>query len=94
MSPQKPIFQNQISLGNLLQILVLVVGLAASYVVMDTRSKNNSENLQKVSTQLVSLELRLRKVEVDQARTDERFQSILTVLSSIDKRMEQFESRN
>ena len=91
---RKPTFLNQISVGNLLQILVLLVGLTSAWFVMDTRSKINSGYISEIRTDVADLQTRMREVERSQARSDERFSNILTLLARIDKRLERIEQNN
>lgn len=90
---QKPVFQKQISLGNVIQIAVLLVGMSGAWFVMDNRSTNNADQITQTRVLVTALEVRLRTVENTQARSDERFSNILALLSQIDSRLERIEIR-
>lgn len=101
MSDKPPLFSRQISVGNVLQIGIMIVGLTIGWITMDLRSQGNQEALVTISgdvadlqTDIDSLDARLRNVETEQARADERFGSILAILSRIDARLERIEGNN
>lgn len=92
MSDRTPTFSRNISLGNLIQILVVCVGFAAAWFAMDLRSQANTSEIVAARLELKEIEERLRNVENDQARSDERYNNLLTLLSRIDARLERIEA--
>lgn len=92
MTDRAPVYTRQISFGNILQILALVIGLGAGWFAMDHRSQTNTEQVIKARAELEEIEVRLREVERDQARADERYSNMLTLLARIDARLERIEA--
>lgn len=93
MMPPKPEFTKQISFGQVVQILVLVAGFWGGYVLLQKQSEDNAEAIQDARSERVALELRIRSVENQQARADERFSNILSYLARIDSRLERIENK-
>lgn len=98
MAEKSPFFSRQISVGNVLQIGVMIIGLTVGWITMDLRSQGNHQalseigvDMQDLQEDLDTLDVRLRNVETEQARADERFGSILAILSRIDARLERIE---
>lgn len=104
----KPGFQWQISLGNVIQIALLLLGVGISWATFDARITNNTDAIKaardaseaaikaaRVETERITSdhEARLRVVETGLTRTDERLTSILSILSRIDARLEAFDQR-
>ena len=99
-----PKIENRMSLGNLLNLLALVVAVAVGWGVMRERGESTRESMteiretlrQEVNTRREgqgALEARIRALESSQARADERFNSVLQVLGRIEARLERIESR-
>jgi hypothetical protein len=98
MAEKSPIFLRSISVGNVIQIGVMIIGLTVGWITMDMRSQGNTQALQALGTDITSIQddidgfdARMRVVETEQARADERFGSILSLLSRIDARLERIE---
>lgn len=91
--PPKPEFTKQISFGQVIQILVLVAGFWGGYVLLQKQSEDNAEAIQDARSERVALEIRIRSVENQQARADERFSNILGYLARIDSRLERIENK-
>ena len=100
----KPQIENKMSIGNILNLLALVVAVAVGWGVMRERGESTREHMtelretlrQEVSTRRegqVALEARIRALESSQARADERFNSVLQVLGRIEARLERIEGR-
>jgi len=99
-----PKLENKMSIGNILNLLALVVAVAVGWGVMRERGETTRENMtelrdtlrQEVSTRREgqgALEARIRALESSQARADERFNSVLQVLGRIEARLERIEQR-
>ena len=93
MMPPKPEFTKQINFGQVIQILVLVAGFWGGYVLLQKQSEDNTAAIQEARSERVALELRIRSVENQQARADERFSNILSYLARIDSRLERIENK-
>ena len=100
----KPQIENKMSIGNLLNLLALVVAVAVAWGVMSERGEHTRTEMndiketlrQEVSTRRDgqgALEARIRALESSQARADERFNSVLQVLGRIEARLERIEGR-
>jgi hypothetical protein len=87
----KPTFISQISLGNLIHIVILIATVAMGYALLDARSEANSVSISLVSSDLSDLDERVRDLEQSAARADERLVSIFNLLTSIDSRLERIE---
>lgn len=100
----KPQIENKMTIGNILNLLALVVAVAVGWGVMSERGESTRSELtdiketlrQEVSTRREgqgALEARIRALESSQARADERFNSVLQVLGRIEARLERIEGR-
>lgn len=87
----RPVFTWQFSLGNAIQIITLIGGLAVVYASLDARSKTNAEATLANRQAIAAQEVRMRTLEQNYARTDERLTSILSLLGRIDGRLERIE---
>jgi len=88
----------EISLGNILTIVVLGVGVAMAFSTVDARTQANAEKISGVSVSVLeirrekdAMEARLRAVEARSARDHERMANILTLLARIDQRLDRIE---
>lgn len=99
-----PKIDNRMSIGNIITLVVVLVGFAVAWGTMTERGDQARENLteiretlrQEVATRRdaqSALESRVRALESSQARADERFNSVLQVLGRIEARLERIESR-
>lgn len=89
--PRRPRFTTEISFGHMMQATILVGGFIATFVVVKEQAADNETALRAAEAERTSLEIRLRAVENDQARADERFSSIIAYLTRIDGRLERIE---
>jgi hypothetical protein len=87
----KPEFTWQFNLGHLLQVGATLVAVAVGWSVLDTRSQSNATAIAAIHVQLRDSENRLRVVEIQVTRADERYNAILDMLSRIDTRLERIE---
>jgi hypothetical protein len=99
MAERTPLFSRQISVGNIIQIAVVIVGISTAWFAMDYRSQGNSQAILGISIDLVQLQkdiksyqIELRELEKDQIRADERYSNMLTLLARIDSRLERIEA--
>jgi len=91
--PPKPEFTGTISWGQAIQAGVLIIGFTSGYALLQFQTKAATQALEDAQNERAKLEIRLRVVETQQARADERFSSILSMLARIDGRLERIESR-
>lgn len=94
----RPRFSPQISLGNVIQIGVLVVGMAVGWTQLQSAVEVNAraidvlgEEVEARRMRAEAMEVRLRALENEAARADERFSNILTMLARIDSKLERIE---
>ncbi|MBR9766624.1 MAG: hypothetical protein GYB53_24695 [Rhodobacteraceae bacterium] len=97
--PRRPEFTSTISFGNVVQIVLIVLGGAGAFYALRTQTETNSVEIARSVVELkearaeqTRLEARVRALESEQARADERFSSILGLLSRIDARLERIET--
>ncbi|MBR9764412.1 MAG: hypothetical protein GYB53_13020 [Rhodobacteraceae bacterium] len=95
----KPEFTPTISFGNLVQIVLILLGGAGAFYAMRAQTETNASEIARSAVELKEaraeqnrLEARVRALENEQARADERFSSILGLLARIDARLERIES--
>lgn len=97
-----PRIDQNISLGNILNLAALVVAVAVAWGVMTERSKTTEAGMNTLSQALEkesenrrqqsgALESRLRTLESSQARAEERNNSVLQILGRIEARLERIE---
>lgn len=91
LSDKRPEFTPTISFGQVVQILVLVTGFAGSFFLMQARTEENARRLDVQKDVITRVDARVRTLEVSAARSDERFDNILSLLSRIDSRLERIE---
>lgn len=97
-----PRIDQNISLGNILNLVALLAAVAVGWGVMSERGENTRKGLDSMDVSLreesenrrqqsAALEARIRTLESSQARADERFNSVLQVLGRIEARLERIE---
>jgi hypothetical protein len=101
----KPSFSQNISLGNVIQIVAMIVTVAIGWQQMSGLAGSNAAEIEKISkamddaeakaaTDIRDHETRLRRLEDSAARSDERMANILNLLARIDGRLERIERAN
>lgn len=90
----------QITKGNIwsmMATLATFIGMGATvvwlYTSTDAKTAENAKAITDARTERVSMEIRLRALETQQARADERFSNILSYLARIDSRLERIENK-
>ncbi len=102
---QKPTFSANISLGNALQILSLVVAAAIGYATVNAQVSSINEKIERdagelektqvqLAAKITAMENRTRYLETSFARADERSNSMFGLLKSIDDRLERIERKD
>ncbi len=76
------------SLGNLINLAAMGITAAVAWGVMSERSDITHKGIQELETMQIQAEARIRQLEMNQARTDERLTSILQIVSRIETRLE------
>lgn len=78
------VFDPKISLGNLIQIGVVIVTVAGAWFNLDNRVNNNREDLETLQAtekeHYVDLSARTRSLETDRAVTDQKLANILDIV--------------
>lgn len=92
MTVQTPKYQNWFSTGNLITIIFGVVTATGMFFVMDARSQANSNYILEIKTDIKDIREDVSILEKEQARSDERFGSILGLLERIDTRLQRIEA--
>ena len=87
-----PGFPNWISTGNIIQIVILLVGLGALWAEGTGRIEQLEERANAREQELQLIQERIRVAEQTLARDDERFNSILSFMARIDTRLERLEN--
>jgi hypothetical protein len=86
-----PGFKWEVSVGALLQIAVMIATVAIAFTTLDARAQNNAEKIRTLEGVSSVQETRLRQLETQKARDDERMSNILALLGRIDARLERIE---
>ena len=105
MTFHKPVFTPTMSLGNIVQTLVLVSGIVGGYTMLQARTEQQAQQIVEIKTQVDrvvttnasqvdALGVRIRALELSSARDDERFTNILQFMTRIDTRLERIEQRD
>lgn len=93
-TPQRPNFTPDLSFGNIITILTLIVGMALAWGQMTAQISSERELREadqvQVTRSLAStaetndkVEQRLRNIEQQQARVDERFSMIISLMTDL-----------
>jgi hypothetical protein len=94
----KPTFTSQISLGNWITLIVLACSLAVGWGAMKAQQEAVEATLTKVETQHAAhrnaVLTRLRILENEDARSQERYSALLQLLNRIDGRLERIERKS
>jgi len=93
MMPPRPRWSSQISMGNVIQIVGMLVLAAAGYARLEVTTTSLIDRTEAQEEAITELARRVRTLETDQARADERMASILTLLGRIDARLERIERK-
>lgn len=89
--PPKPQFTPNISFGNVVQIALLAVGFGGGYAMIEESTSDNEAAIALAKSERGAMELRLRTLEMQQARADERFTSVMQSLARIEGKLERIE---
>jgi hypothetical protein len=86
-----PSITPNISLGNLLNIFAMIVAVAIAWANISNVAQANSRDVAKIDGRVNDVEVRVRTLENNQSRTDERLINIIEMLNRIDGRLEKME---
>lgn len=89
--PPSPQLTPTISFGQVLQIAILVFGIGAGYAMLSSQGEGNEVALRIASEERKSLEIRVRGLELQNARAQEQYSAIIGILSKMDARLERME---
>lgn len=87
----KPQITSQISLGNIIQIALILAGLTGAWFTMGHRTEATAVSAAENAAAIVENERRIRTLETSQARSEERNNSVLQILGRIEARLERIE---
>lgn len=76
------------SLGNLINLVAMGVAVAVAWGSMSERSDMTHKGIKELESMQSAAETRIRALETNQARSDERLSSILQIVSRIETRLE------
>ena len=99
-----PKFSMDINLGHVLQVGALLVAVALGWATMEHRTSSNTtaiaaqrddfeQDMQSLRAEFGAAKARVRAVETNAARADERLQSIYTLLARMDARLARIEDK-
>lgn len=86
-------FTSNVSLGNVLQAILLVIATVAAFATLRESVLHNEASLQEEVTRGIARDVRLRALETTVTRSDERYNSIMALLTRMDKTLERLEKR-
>ena len=86
-----PSITPNISLGNLLNIFAMIVAVAIAWANISNVAQANARDVAKNDLRINDVEVRVRTLENNQSRTDERLVNIIEMLNRIDGRLEKME---
>ena len=78
-------------MGNVIQIGIFIAAMAGAWAIMDSRGQTNGEKIERNERNVASNETRIRALETQSTRADERLANIFALLSRIDNRLERIE---
>jgi len=87
----KPQLTSQISLGNIIQIALILAGLIGAWITMGHKIEASARGVSNNATAIADHELRLRTLENGEARLEERNDAVLQILERIEVRLEHIE---
>ena len=89
-----------VSLGNLLSIGTIIIGLSVGYATIKTEQEGQTKRLDQIDTSArenaltrTSLDARIRAVEIMQASQTSDLRNILTVLTRIERQFDEERQR-
>lgn len=83
-----PYIRWDFSLGNIINLAAMGVAIAVAWGSMSERSDLTHKGIKELETMQTAAESRIRTLEMNQARADERLSSILQIVSRIEARLE------
>lgn len=91
LKPLRPRFTTEISFGHMVQIIILAFAVGGGWIKLQEQQAQQEAQSALALEERASLEVRIRALETQSARADERFSSILSFLARIDSRLERIE---
>lgn len=85
---EEPSMRWDFSLGNLINLAAMGIAVAVAWGSMSERSDLTHKGIKEMEAMQVASESRIRTLEMNQARADERLASILQIVSRIETRLE------
>lgn len=87
-----PSWKNEINLGGLIQIGILLVGLGGAWAAIRIESNATRENLSAAVARIGVAEAEIAGMRISIARQDERQASVLAILGRIEARLERLDT--
>lgn len=84
----EPTMRWDFSLGNLINLAAMGIACAVAWGSMTERSDVTHRGIKELETVQTTTDVRIRALEMNQARADERLASILQIVSRIESRLE------
>lgn len=84
-------YSPMITLGNLINTVVVVAGGALAFGILNGRVDANVKKIDESMTAIMSQDARLRVLETASARADERMTNIIELFNRIDARLARIE---
>jgi hypothetical protein len=85
---EEPSMRWDFSLGNLINLAAMGIAVAVAWGSMSERSDLTHKGIKELEGMQTAAESRIRTLEMNQARADERLSSILQIVSRIEARLE------
>ena len=88
-----PSITPNISLGNLLNILAMLIAVVVAWSNISNVAQANAKDLTKIDKRVTDFEMRVRTLENNATRVDERLLNIIGMLTKIDDKLEKMEGK-
>lgn len=83
-----PYIRWDFSIGNVINLAAMGIAIAVAWGSMSERSDITHKGIKEMEAMQAASETRIRALEMNQARADERLSSILQIVSRIEARLE------
>lgn len=89
-TPPKPVFTRTISFGNMVQIALILIALGGAWATMQGELADMGEDVIAERDRIddaiearIAVEARVRALEIEAARADERYSQLVAMISTI-----------
>jgi menaquinone-dependent protoporphyrinogen IX oxidase len=94
MTIKPPAITWTVSIGNLIPIVMLIIGGSLAYGDLRTQQNQNVQYIADLRGQATENRRSINVLDVARARDDERFTNILQFMARIDTRLDRIENRD